>query len=353
MIRSTAFKTTLMGIAFVFWSALALAQSEQNGLQGDDITCTGQNLMPQMAKDAPDIAAGLKQEAAATPNGDALLWKVASPGRPHSYIFGTMHISDPRLLALNPQIKRAFADSEVLALEITEILDPAAMASKAFSLLQYTSYGAQGSLDDVLETEDARLVETKAREKLGLPWSVARKMRPWALMGSLALPACELQRKRKSQPFLDLKLGQDAQAAGKQVVALETLESQMTAMASLPESFAVNGLLQSVRLGSRMDDLFETMTQLYLQQDIATIWALMRRIGDEGFVEPEQNQDYAEFQRIIVDARNASMVESARPLLEKGGAFVAIGALHLPGDKGIISLLREIGYTVTAVRSPS
>ena len=313
------------------------------------IVCTGKNLLPQIAKEAPEIAASLKAEAEAIPYGQGLTWRIEKDGVPPSYLFGTMHLSDPRMLELKPGTKAAFDGSTALALEITEIIDPKAMASKAFSILQYTMYSGAENLDTKLKSDDVAAVKKLVQTKLGLPWNVASKMKPWALMGSLALPACELARKRAQKPFLDMKLGLDANASGKTLVGLETLESQMQAMASLPEEFALNGLLQSVRLGNRMDDLFETMIQLYLKEDMATVWALMRRIGENGFVKAQDNTDYAEFQQVIVDARNFSMVDAAIPLLEKGNAFIAVGALHLPGEKGIANILVQKGYKVTRV----
>ncbi len=313
------------------------------------IVCTGKNLLPEIEKEAPEIATNLKAEANSIPFGKGLTWKIEKAGFPPSYLFGTMHLSDPRMLELKPGAKAAFQGSQSLALEITEIIDPKAMAAKAFGILKYTMYSGAENLDTKLKPEEAKAVQKLVQKKLGLPWNVASKMKPWALMGSLALPACELARKRAQKPFLDMKLGLEAKASGKELVALETLEGQMKAMASLPEEFALNGLLQSVKLGSRMDDLFETMIQLYIKEDTATVWALMRRVGENGFVKAVDNADYAEFQQVMVDARNESMVDASIPLLDKGNAFIAVGALHLPGENGIANILVQKGYKVTRV----
>ena len=56
-----------------------------------------------------------------------------------------------------------------------------------------------------------------------------------------------------------------------------------------------------------------------------------------------------EFTRLLLVGRNATMAERMEPLLKDGGAFIAVGALHLSGKEGLIERLRAEGYTVTKV----
>jgi uncharacterized protein YbaP (TraB family) len=51
----------------------------------------------------------------------------------------------------------------------------------------------------------------------------------------------------------------------------------------------------------------------------------------------------------MVNSRNKVMAEHAAPILAKGNAFMAVGALHLPGPEGLVEGFRKAGYTVTAV----
>ena len=315
----------------------------------EEIVCTGKNLMPQIEKLAPKIAENLLKEAAAVPYGKGLTWKIEKDGIEPSYLFGTIHLSDPRLVKLKPAAEKAYQASTTLALEITEILEPNKLAAAAAGMMQYTMYLDGSSLETRLDQAQSKAVSALAESKLGLPWSVANRMKPWALMGSLALPACEMARKRAGKPILDMNLGLQAKAQGKTIVPLETMESQIKAMASLPESFALKGLLQSVSLGDRMDDLFETMIDLYTKEETAMIWSLMRRVGEEGFVPAQENADYAAFQRVIVDKRNQTMAEVATQYIDKGGVFIAVGALHLPGKAGMVNILAQKGYRVSRI----
>ena len=315
----------------------------------EEIKCTGDYLIPQIEQQNPQIAKSMHAEAAATIHGKGLIWKIEKDGIKPSYLFGTIHLTDPRLLELKPAAKKAFDSSSTLALEITEILDPKKLAGVAFTALQYTTYTDGTTLSDKLNEADQKVLQDIAVRKLGLPWSVAGRMKPWALMGTLSMPTCELARKKAQKPVVDAHLGQLALAQNKQVVALETMVSQLQAMDGLPEEMSLKGLLQSASLGSRMEDLFETMIQLYLREETALIWAMMRRVAPQGFVAAQQDAQYAAFQREIVDRRNHTMVEEAEKHLAKGGVFVAVGALHLPGDQGMINILAQKGYRLSRV----
>lgn len=96
----------------------------------------------------------------------------------------------------------------------------------------------------------------------------------------------------------------------------------------------------------RADDLMETLVQLYLDRKIAAAMpfqiAIARQVG-------VNDEAYAGFQQKLLVERNAKMRAAAEPLLEQGGVFIAIGALHLSGDKGLVALLQESGYTLTPI----
>jgi uncharacterized protein len=201
------------------------------------------------------------------------------------------------------------------------------------------------TLSSLLSPDDAAVMNG-ALDARGIPPLTVAKMKPWLLSAMLALPACEVARQSAGEPVLDVELAQDARAAGKQVEGLETAESQLRAMASLPMAFHMKGLVDTLKLGDRVNDLNETMILLYQRGDTAMVWPLFRAAMPGQQDDPA---DYAAFEQTMITGRNKVMVEHAEPILANGNAFMAVGAMHLPGPEGLVEDFRKAGYTVSAV----
>ena len=305
-------------------------------------TCTGSDMMAEMAKSDPAGLAAIRADAEKTLNGKGLLWKIEKDGQA-SYLFGTMHMTDPRVTSLTPAAREAFDASATVVIETTDVLDKTKMMAALMTKPELTMFTDGTTLTSLLPPQEVDGVN-KALDARGIPPASVAKMKPWMLSAMLALPACELARQAGGAPVLDVKLADDAKAAGKSIEGLETAISQLEAMASLPMDFHVQGLVDTLKLGDRIDDVIETMIVLYVNGDTGTFWPLFKAAL------PSENQDeagYAAFEETMIKARNKTMVERAEPILARGNAFMAVGALHLPGPEGLIELFRKDGYTVT------
>lgn len=327
----------LFFLSFLLVAALAVGQA-----RAETPTCTGVDLMEALRKDDPAAAGKIEAEARATPNGSGLLWKVEKDGLAPSYLFGTMHMTDPRVTALPPDAQAAFDASSTVVIETTDVLDQAKMMAAIGQKPELMMFTDQTTLQSLLSPEDAKAVEAALAER-GIPLASVAKMKPWMLSAMVALPACEMARKAAGLPVLDVKLANDAETAGKELRGLETVTDQLEAMASLPMDFHIRGLVDTLKLGDRMDDVVETMISLYVRGEVGAIWPLFRVVLPNG----DEEDSYAAFEEVMVTARNKIMAHEAEPILQKGGAFVAVGALHLPGAEGLVELLRKAGYTVT------
>jgi uncharacterized protein YbaP (TraB family) len=145
---------------------------------------------------------------------------------------------------------------------------------------------------------------------------------------------------------LDQKLEELATSHDLRPVGLETAEEQLRSTAKPSIESQIAGLKANLRLQPRLDDLMETTIRLYLSRNIAAMLPLTEvLIGDEALAAAA----IGEFQQELIVNRNRRMAERALPLLAEGGAFIAVGALHLPGDAGLVALFRKAGYSVTPV----
>lgn len=328
-------------ISFVAITIIAMGKAH-----AETPACKGADMLAALQKSDPALVEKIAAEAAQTPNGKGLLWKVEKAGAKPSFLFGTMHMTDPRVVALTPAAQKAFDASSTVVIETTEILDQSRMMAAIMKEPDLTMFTDSTTLTSLLSPEDAAVVN-EALDARGIPPASVSKMKPWMLSAMVALPACELSRKAAGAPVLDIKLAQDALAMGKKVEGLETVADQLRAMASLPMDFHMKGLVDTLKLGDRMDDVIETMIVLYQRGETGMFWPLFRAVlpdeaGGDG-------DGYAAFDEAMIRSRNRTMAESAETILAQGDAFIAVGAMHLPGEDGLVALLRDDGYKVTAV----
>lgn len=311
-----------------------------------DLTCTGENLLVDMQKSDPAGYSAVVNEAQKIPNGKGTFWKIEKAGVEPSWLLGTIHISDPRVLEMPKGARDAFAKATAIIVESDESTSEKQAAASLLAKPELTMFLDGKSITDMLSKEDVATLETGLKAR-GIPLNAVAKMKPWILSSFVALPACEFARKARGASFLDMKLAQDALAEGKDLIGLETLLEQITALSELPMSFHIQSLIEMLRLGERMDDVMTTMIDLYLAGDVGMIMPMMNHI------DPNQNAQaeigYAAFEQRIIDDRNQVMARGATPHLEKGNVFMAVGALHLPGKVGVIELLRKQGFSLTAV----
>ncbi|MDX1402049.1 MAG: TraB/GumN family protein, partial [Kiloniellales bacterium] len=128
---------------------------------------------------------------------------------------------------------------------------------------------------------------------------------------------------------------------GKEVVGLETLGEQLALFEGASEEDQTIMLRAVVEDRQAVRRQFDGMLSGYLNRDLSALYAEMRRQTENELKEVE------DFEENFVVSRNHRMAERLKPHLAAAPTFVAVGALHLPGEEGLISLLHQQGYKVT------
>ncbi|TIM60840.1 TraB/GumN family protein, partial [Mesorhizobium sp.] len=298
-----------------------------------------------LAKSDPAAFKKVETEAAAVPNGRGLLWKLEKPGEEPSYLFGTMHMTDARVTTLPAAAQKAYEGADTIIIETTDALDKAKMMAAMAAEPGLMMFTDNTTLSSLLSPEDAAVLN-KGLDARGIPPLTVAKMKPWILSAMVALPACEVARQSAGAPVLDVKLAADAKASGKDVEGLETAVDQLRAMASLPLAYHMKGLVETLKLGDKVNDVNETMIVLYQRGEVGMFWPLFRTVLPDT---ADDQAGYAAFEQTMITSRNKVMVAHAMPILARGNAFMAVGALHLPGPDGLVEDFRKAGYSVTAV----
>jgi uncharacterized protein len=278
-------------------------------------------------------------------NGDGLLWRIEKPGLAPSYLFGTIHSTDESALEVARRAAQLIDGSKVAATELGGPIDVVEKANITAAMLAKALDRDHDTFRGAIAPEDREQIE-KFISRLGYPTEFAHHLKPWFLAILTALPACEAEREALDLPEVDQFLAQSAKDASIKVIGLETPEEQIDAIAAMRPEVATTLLTLAARDPGLNDDLYATMLRLYRESRPAEVVAIADALG--GLSESERAaQD--EFMRDLLQGRNAIMAERAAPLLASGGAFIAVGALHLAGKSGLIERFRADGYTVTKV----
>jgi uncharacterized protein YbaP (TraB family) len=319
-------------------AAFLAVPSGSPALADDAGNCSGKNVLLQLRETDPPRYRAIMDDASKITNGYSIFWKIEKPGVEPSWLFGTMHSNDARVLNLSEKFQDAFDKIDTLILELKEVSDPNAIAMELFKHPELTMLPAGKTLDHILPAQETAQVAAGLAKK-GIPIAAVIRMRPWFLY--MGLLSC-YNDPNKDGYILDRRLAELAEENGVDVEGLETPLEQFQALADLSDETTMKGLVEVFKLPYSMSDLTETMTELYLTGNIGLMKSFSEGLSDD------KTMDLAFSKRIVID-RNEVMAKRILPYLEKGNAMMAVGAFHLQGDRGLVELLRREGFTVIAV----
>ena len=262
--------------------------------------------------------------------GKGILWKVSSANGKHSYLFGTIHVEDPRVTRLHNKVLDAIDNSRSMSLEL--IPDPQ-LQQKAMLAMLYTD----GTTLQKVVGHSLYQRSIKAMSDRGMPEQVVALMKPWAVMTMLSLP------KPKTGEFLDKKLYKVATQRGIKTYALESFAEQISVFDGLSQQDQIKMLKQTLDELSKIPAQFQALKEAWLDSDLALLESLSLQQLDSSTTSDST------FKENMLDNRNRTMLERMQPRLIEGKAFIAVGALHLTGKAGLLNLLTQQGYTVKPV----
>lgn len=259
---------------------------------------------------------------------NTLLWEVKYDEDRTSYLFGTIHVLPQSEFELKEKVVKALGSADILTLEI-DMSDP----SMQMKMMQLASMKDGTTLDKLLDAESYRKLDTMLQQSVGASVAFMNGMKPFVLSSML------IGRLIEGQPAsFEGVLIQEAKKAEKRILALESIEDQMGIFDRIPYQSQADDLKQMIHEEEKMKKMYAEMIRMYRAEELDALYAMIvREIGDASQIEE------------LLDARNKNWIPIMQEMSKDKAVFFAVGAGHLPGEKGLINMLREQGYRVTPV----
>jgi uncharacterized protein YbaP (TraB family) len=259
----------------------------------------------------------------------AMIYQVTLAGYPDSFVVGTMHSEDPRVKATLVEIRPLLDRVDRVVLEL--VPDGVAMLAAGAATLLPEGRRLRQQVDPTLFDAVAG-----AAAQRGIAVDIIDRMQPWAVALLLGLPEADTGR------FLDQEIYLAALAAGRPVTGLESVGEQLMVFRSMPSQLQLQLLDETVKNVHRLPTQLEQLTQLYLSGDARSL----ERITHEHFDSmPRPLASW--FEERLLHKRNRRMLGRLQPLLADEAVMVAVGAMHLGGDSGLLAGLRRLGFEVS------
>ncbi|TCJ18957.1 TraB/GumN family protein [Flaviaesturariibacter flavus] len=265
---------------------------------------------------------------------NTLLWRISGNGlQQPSYLFGTMHLLCAQQIDLSDSLRAAIASTSQVYLELDM-----ENVQELSGVMGRMKMNGDTTLADLLPRPQYDSVRSFFSDKDNMiPFAMLEKFKP--MLAASALMEADMD--CPNPISMEQLIMAEAKEQGRDIKGLETMSFQMSIFDSIPYALQARQLIDYVRNYGKGDSRkeFEEMMQAYLLQRLDKLEGITRRDG----------AGMDSYNDLLLFRRNANWVQQLQRLMPESSVLVAVGAGHLPGDKGLIRLLRAAGYTVEPV----
>lgn len=257
-----------------------------------------------------------------------MLWKIykTDPEVCH-YIFGTMHTSTTEAYTYAELAKKYISKSSIYAgeMDLNQAQD--------HNITSYFLLKEDISFKELFRPKQYEKYRKVILKTMGFDLTHFSQYTPFYItnyMVNLFLP------KDNPEP-LDHYLWNFARAEGKELTGIETLSDQIRILENIPMAYQLKAFKDHIKNISAMKSKILKLNKMYERCDLKSLMSATKKsIGS--------------IRKLMIYDRNVAMSKSIIKLYNTKPSFVSVGAAHIPGKKGILSLLRQEGYKVQKVR---
>lgn len=262
-------------------------------------------------------------------NENSLLWEISGNGlKKPSFIYGTIHIKNKRVFQYDTIVSYLFKYADVYAMEIS--MDEINPIKAAKSIMM------EDDIKNHLSESEYKLLDSFLYANTKTRLESVSKQKPFFLTSLLA----ESLYGGDMKFALDLDFYMKAKQNNKEVIGVEKFEEQMAAVDSLTIREQIELILDTFKDTISPEQQAEKMIDTYVAGNLTDLMTLMN--------------DYSsneKFERLFITQRNHRMVNRIAENNKNKSYFIALGAAHLPGEQGVIELLKKKGFTVKPIKT--
>ena len=311
--------------------------------------CTGQNLIAALP---PDQRAALQATTDAVPFTHGNLWH-ATRGAEDITLIGTYHLDDARHAATVTALTPALHKATALLVEAGPT-EEAALKDLMTREPQRMLITSGPTLPEALSEADWQRLSDALKQR-GIPAFMAARMKPVFLTALLAIPACNFAAAAAAaESGLDKRLIAAATAQGLPIKGLEPFDTIFAIFDQFTPADQIAMLSRTLDSDGGSDAMAKTMTDAYFAGDSRLFWEFSRlqTLALPGMTRAEADREFALVEQALMTTRNANWIPVIESAAAEGPIVVAFGALHLSGSHGVLNLLQQDGYQITAIAGP-
>jgi uncharacterized protein YbaP (TraB family) len=261
---------------------------------------------------------------------DALLWKISGKKlEKPSYLYGTLHALCREDMVISEEMLLAMDNSRRLALEI-DITDTGLNAKMQKGMLMK----GNTKLSQLLPAKDYQLLAAYFADSLGVNLASLQQMKPIFLSTLIynRLLGCPPQ-------SYESQLSRMAGIQRMEISGLESVEEQLKVFEHIDYREQAEMLLQTIIEYPALEEAYWNMIVSYKNQDLGSLFHVISDI----------QLGMKKYEEVMLNQRNQRWIPRMEQMASDSPTFFAVGAAHLPGDQGLIALLKRRGYTVEPV----
>ncbi|MCY4611232.1 MAG: TraB/GumN family protein [Gammaproteobacteria bacterium] len=280
------------------------------------------------------LAGSLYVSQRPAPFSEGVFWQVSKDGEIVGHILGTIHSNDERVTRIPKRVMDVFTNASAYAIEAfpgSELWNPYHGLQNIRGRMMLP--GKQ-TLAEVAGEKLAQKVYTILKGNY-VDEEFARRVKPWAAIHSLAIKS-EHQGPIVDQKLLDLAVLQD-----KELYQIESPEELLAAFYAMPMDSQVSLLQDKLRAFPEMRNTMEEIVLAYGREDLQAMMDLSTSFTDK---DPSKRKHHEIYVKHAIDIRSVVMTHYMGAAFREGNVFIAVGALHLFGKNGVLSLLGQEFY---------